>query len=40
MKKLISLLAMTLMIFSLTGCMDDPDGSMQKISSPAASIQL
>lgn len=25
MKKVLSLLAMTLMIVSLTGCMDDPD---------------
>ena len=40
MKKVLSLVAMTLMIVGLTGCMDDPDGSQQKISSPAASIQL
>ena len=39
MKKVLSLLAMTLMIVGLTGCMDDPDGSKQKVSSPS-SIQL
>jgi hypothetical protein len=31
MKKVLSLVAMTLMIVGLTGCMDDPDGSQQKI---------
>ena len=31
MKKLLSLLAMTLMIFSLPGCMDSPDGSEQRL---------
>ena len=31
MKKLISLLAMTLMIFSLVGCMDNPDSSEQRL---------
>ncbi len=40
MKKVLSLLAMTLMIVGLTGCMDDPDGSKQKVSSPSSSIQL
>jgi predicted small lipoprotein YifL len=33
MKKLLSLLAMALMIVGLTGCMDDPDGSKQKVES-------
>ncbi len=37
MKKILALLAMSLMIVGLSGCMDDPDGSKQKISS---SIQL
>jgi hypothetical protein len=37
MKKVLSLLAMALMIVGLAGCMDDPDGSKQKVSS---SIQL
>jgi hypothetical protein len=37
MKKILTLLAMSLMIIGLAGCMDDPDGSKQKISS---SIQL
>jgi len=31
MKKLFSLLAMTLMLFSLSGCMDDPDQSEQRL---------
>ncbi len=39
MKKVLSFLAMTLMIVGLSGCMDNPDGSKQKVSSPA-SIQL
>lgn len=37
MNKILSVLAMALMIVGLTGCMDDPDGSAQKVSS---SIQL
>jgi starvation-inducible outer membrane lipoprotein len=37
MKKVLTLLAMALMIVGLSGCMDDPDGSKQKVSS---SIQL
>ncbi len=37
MKKILSVLAMTLMIVGLTGCLDDPDSSAQKVSS---SIQL
>lgn len=40
MKKVLSLLAMTLMIVGLTGCLDDPDGSKEKVSSSAPSIQL
>ncbi len=40
MKKVLSLLAMTLMIVGLTGCMDDPDQSRQKISGSTSSIQL
>jgi len=40
MKKVLSLLAVTLMIIGLSGCMDDPDGSKQKVSSPTSSIQL
>lgn len=41
MKKVLSLLAMTLMIVGLSGCMDDPDGSKQKVASSASSsIQL
>lgn len=31
MKKLLSLLAMTIMLFSLAGCMDSPDGSEQRL---------
>ncbi len=37
MNKILTLLAMALMIVGLSGCMDDPDGSQQKVSS---SIQL
>jgi hypothetical protein len=37
MKKVLSLLAMALMIVGLTGCIDDPDGTKQKVSS---SIEL
>jgi hypothetical protein len=33
MKKLLALAAMALMIVGLSGCMDDPDGSKQKVSS-------
>ncbi len=39
MKKVLSVVAITIMIVGLTGCMDNPDGSKQKVSSPA-SIQL
>ena len=37
MKKVISVLALALMIVGLTGCLDSQDGSKQKVSS---SIQL
>ncbi len=37
MKKTLSVIAMALMIIGLTGCLDDPDKSAQKVSS---SIQL
>ncbi len=40
MKKVLSVLAMTLMIVGLSGCIDQQDGGMQKISSPSSSIQL
>jgi PBP1b-binding outer membrane lipoprotein LpoB len=33
MKKVASVLALALMIVGLTGCMDDQDGSKQKVSS-------
>ncbi len=33
MKKVLSLLAMALMIVGLTGCIDNPDESKQKVSS-------
>lgn len=33
MKKVLSLLAMTLMIVGLSGCMDDPDSSKQRVES-------
>lgn len=37
MKKVLSIVALALMVVGLTGCMDDPDTSKQKVSS---SIQL
>jgi hypothetical protein len=37
MKKILALLAMAVVIVGLSGCMDDPDGSKQKVSS---SIEL
>jgi len=40
MKKVLSLLAMTLMIVGLSGCMDDPDSSKQKVSSATSSMQM
>jgi len=40
MKKVFSVLAMTLMIVGFTGCMDNPDGSKQNVSSTTSSIQL
>jgi hypothetical protein len=33
MKKVLALLAMALMIVGLSGCMDDPDKSAQKLTS-------
>ena len=36
MKKILALLAMALMIVGLSGCMHDPDGSKQKVSSSIA----
>lgn len=40
MKKVLSLVAMTLMIVGLTGCIDQQDGGMQKVSSTPSSIQM
>ena len=41
MKKVLSLLAMALMIVGLSGCMDNPDGSKQKVAGSAStSVQL
>jgi hypothetical protein len=40
MKKILSLLAMGLMIVGLSGCIDEPDGSKQKVSGPTSSMQL
>jgi len=33
MKKVLSLLAISLMLIGVTGCIDDPDGTKQKVSS-------
>lgn len=35
MKKIVTLLAATLMVIGLAGCMDDPDGAMQR---PGSSV--
>lgn len=40
MKKVLSLLAMAMMIVGLTGCMDPQDGTKQKLTSSTSSIQL
>jgi len=40
MKKVLSVLAMTMMIVGLTGCMDNPDGAKQNLTSSTSSIQL
>ena len=32
MKKALSVIAITLMLVGLTGCMDDPDGSAQHVT--------
>jgi len=32
MKKVLSALAITLMLIGTTGCMDDPDGSQQHVT--------
>lgn len=40
MKKTLSVLAMALMIIGLTGCLDDPDTSGQKVSSSDISVNL
>ncbi len=40
MKKIVTILAATLMIVGLAGCMDDPDGSMQRQSSSTISDLL
>ena len=39
MNKILSLLAMALMIIGLTGCLDEPDGSKQRPGA-SSSIQL
>lgn len=40
MKKFVSMLAMALMIIGLAGCLDDPDGTKQKLSSSDTSVQM
>lgn len=40
MKQILSVLALTLMIVGLTGCIDSQDGQKQKVSSSTSSIQL
>jgi predicted small lipoprotein YifL len=36
MKKVLSLLAIALMLIGLTGCNDNPDGAKQRVSSSIA----
>lgn len=38
MKKIVTLIAATLLIVGLTGCMDDPDGAMQRTSSSISDL--
>lgn len=40
MKKFVSMLAMALMIVGLAGCLDDPDGTKQKLDSSVSSVKL
>lgn len=40
MKKLFSILALSLMIIGLTGCLDDPDGAREKVSSSHTALSL
>jgi len=40
MKKILSLLMLSLMLVGLTGCLDDPDGAKEKVSDSKSSIQL
>ncbi len=39
MKKILTALAMVAMIVGLTGCLDDPDGSQQRLSN-STSVKL
>jgi hypothetical protein len=40
MKKILSVLAIALMVVGLTGCLDNPDGTSQRLSSSTSSVQL
>jgi predicted small lipoprotein YifL len=40
MKKVLSIFAIVAMIVGLTGCMDNPDGSKQKVSSVESSSRV
>lgn len=40
MKKVLSLVALAVMVVSLTGCLDDPDGAREKISAPHTNVGL
>ncbi len=39
MKKILALLAATLLVIGLSGCLDDPDGTSQRLSSTISSIK-
>ena len=40
MKKILSVLAVALLVVGLTGCLDDPDTDGMRISSSTSSVQL
>jgi predicted small lipoprotein YifL len=40
MKKIMSLLALLMMIVALTGCLDDPDGAKERPSSSSAGYSI
>lgn len=39
MKKVLALLAMAVMVVGLSGCLDDPDASKQKVETSISSVR-